>query len=195
MPKQTLSAYSSVAIGSQVWMDSNLQVTCYRNGDPIPQVENPHKWRNSTKGAMCQYEGEKGYSKNFGYLYNGHAVNDPRGLAPEGWRIPEDSDWQKLIDFLGGNDRAGGAMKHEGVKYWKRPNSGATNSNGFSALPAGFRSLYGDFRHLGLYSYFWSSTSFNNNCTSIKVLGYFDSKVIHTGGPAESGYSVRCIKC
>jgi uncharacterized protein (TIGR02145 family) len=195
MPKQTLSAYSSVAIGSQVWMDSNLQVDCYRNGDPIPHVENHHAWKNSATGAMCLYEGENGYGRSFGYLYNGHALNDPRGLAPEGWRIPEDSDWQTLIDFLGGNDRAGGALKHKGVKHWKRPNSGASNSSGFSALPGGFRSLYGDYRHLGLYSYFWSSTLFKNNCTSIKVLGYFDSKVVHTGSPAESGYSVRCIKC
>lgn len=195
MPKQTLSAYSSVAIGSQVWMDSNLQVTSYRNGDPIPQVDDPHEWRNSTTGAMSLYEGENGYSRNFGYLYNGYALNDPRGLAPEGWRIPEDSDWQTLFDFLGGTDKAGGALKHEGVKHWKRPNSGASNSSGFSALPGGFRSLYGDYRHLGLYSYFWSSTLFKNNCTSIKVLGYFDSKVVHTGSPAESGYSVRCIKC
>ncbi len=188
------STYSSVIVGSQEWMDSNLQITCYRNGDPIQQVDDFHAWRKSTTGAMCLYEGESTYGRNFGYLYNGHAVNDPRGLAPEGWRIPEDADWQVLIDTLGGAKTAGGALKQQGAEYWKKPNSGASNSSGFSAVPGGFRSLYGDFRHLGFYSYFWSSSPFKNNCISIRVMGYFDSKVTHTGGAVENGYSVRCIK-
>ena len=194
MQERMPSDYSSVIIGSQEWMDSNLQVTCYRNGDPIQQVDDLHAWRKSTTGAMCLYEGESEYSQNFGCLYNWYAVNDPRGLAPDGWRIPEDLDWQELIDNLGGPERAGGALKHQGTGYWKKPNSGASNSSGFSAMPGGFRSLYGDFRHLGLYSYFWSSSPFRNSCASIRVIGYFDSKVIHTGGAAESGYSVRCIR-
>ncbi len=194
MQEQMPSTYSSVVIGSQEWMDSNLQVTCYKNGDPIQQVDDFHAWRNSTTGAMCLYDGESEYGRRFGRLYNWHAVNDPRGLAPDGWRIPEDVDWQELIDYLGGPERAGGALKHQGVKYWKKPNSRASNSSGFSAMPGGFRSLYGDFRHLRLYSYFWSSSPFKNNCVSIRVMGYFDSKVIHTGGAVENGYSVRCIK-
>ncbi|MCG8342572.1 MAG: fibrobacter succinogenes major paralogous domain-containing protein [Chlorobiales bacterium] len=194
MPGQTLSVHSSVTIGSQEWMDSNLKVTAYRNGDPIQQVDDIYEWSNSTTGAMCLYEEKREYGKVFGCLYNWYAVNDPRGLAPEGWRIPEDEDWQRLADYLGGSDRAGGALKQRGIKHWKKPNSGATNNSGFSALPGGFRSLYGDFRHLGLYSYFWSSSPFKNNCASIRVMGYFDSKVIHTGGALESGYSVRCIR-
>lgn len=194
MQKQVLSAYSSVTIGSQEWMDSNLQVACYRNGDPVQQVDDFHEWKNSTTGAMCLYEGNTEYGKVFGRLYNWYAVNDSRGLAPEGWRIPEDRDWQVLIDYLNGSDRAGGAMKSRGVQYWKKPNSNASNSSGFSAMPGGFRSLYGDFRHLGLYSYYWSSTPTKNNCAFIRVLGYFDARVTHTGGAIESGYSVRCIK-
>ena len=196
MQEQISADCPSVVIGPQEWMGSNLQATHYRNGDLIRQVNDIHEWRNSTTGSMCWYEGESQHGQVFGCLYNWYAVNDPRGLAPEGWRVPEDKDWQDLVDFLGGSDLAGGALKHSSSNHWKRPNAGASNSSGFSAMPGGFRSLYGDFDHLGYYGYYWSSTPYyGKNCAWIRVLGYFDSKVIHTGGAVECGYSVRCIKC
>jgi len=194
MQDQTQNNCPSVVIGSHEWMNSNLQVTCYRNGDPIRQVNDLNEWRRTTEGAICWYEGKEANKPIYGCLYNWHAVNDPRGLAPEGWRIPEDREWACLVEVLGGELSAGGTMKDRETGFWKRPNDGASNSSGFSALPGGFRTLYGDYRHLGLYSYFWSSTSYNNNCAWIRILGYFDSKVIHTGSSFENGYSVRCIK-
>ncbi|MCW8796621.1 MAG: fibrobacter succinogenes major paralogous domain-containing protein [Chlorobium sp.] len=194
MQEQILNDCSSVVIGSDEWMNSNLQVTCYRNGDPIRQVNDVNEWRNTAEGAMCRYEGEGSNEPKYGCLYNWHAVNDPRGLAPEGWRIPEDKDWARLVEVLGGDLTAGGAMKDRGTGLWKKPNNGASNSSGFSALPCGFRTLYGEYRHLGLYSYFWSSTSYSSHCAWIRILGYFDPKVIHTGSSFENGYSVRCIK-
>ncbi len=186
--------FPSVIIGSQEWMTSNLSVTHYRNGDPIARPESIDEWRGLTTGASCSYEKDSGHDRIFGRLYNWYALNDPRGLAPEGWRIPEDSDWQELIDCSGGDDVAGGELKEKGSAIWKGPNAGASNSTGFTALPSGFRSLYGDFRHQGSYGYYWSSTPSKGNCAWIRVFGYFDSRVLHTGGAFGTGYSVRCIR-
>jgi len=194
MQDQSALEFPSIVIGSQEWMTSNLSVTHYRNGDPLAQSLSFEEWRGLSSGATCSYEKDNRHDRVFGRLYNWHAVNDSRGLAPEGWRIAEDSDWQELIDFLGGHDIAGGALKEKGTAIWKGPNTGASNSSGFAAIPAGFRSLYGDFRHQGLYGYYWSATQSRSNCAWIRVFGYFDSRVLRTGGALGSGYSVRCIK-
>lgn len=84
------NGYKSVKIGNQVWMTSNLDVGCYRNGDPIPEVRDPIQWSDLRTGAWCYYENDSG---NGTRLYNWYAVNDPRGLAPLGWHIPSDEEW------------------------------------------------------------------------------------------------------
>src|SRR5262245_42075520 len=96
---QTLSSDASelgagaVKIGKQVWKIKNLNVSHYRNGDPIPQVKNNAKWAALTTGAWCWYNNDSANGAVYGKLYNWYAVNDPRGLAPEGWHIPSDGEW------------------------------------------------------------------------------------------------------
>jgi hypothetical protein len=76
---------------------NNLDVTQYRNGDPIPFIESSETWSELTTGAYCYYYGEP----EKGILYNWYAVNDPRGLAPVGWKIPTIDELEK-IDLTGG---------------------------------------------------------------------------------------------
>jgi hypothetical protein len=102
----------SVTIGTQIWSTKNLDVARYRNGDTIPQVANATQWGNLTTGAWCWYNNDSAtYAATYGRLYNWYAVNDPRGLAPQGWRIPTEGDWVILADYLGGASVAGGKMK------------------------------------------------------------------------------------
>jgi uncharacterized protein (TIGR02145 family) len=79
----------------------------------------------------------------YGKLYNHYAVTDSRGLCPTGWHIPSDGEWTTLENHLGGSGVAGGALKSTAMQPtpggWNSPNSGATNSSGFSALPGGIR--------------------------------------------------------
>ena len=82
------NSYGAKKIGNQIWMTENLKVKKYRNGDIIPQVQDSLQWSQLTTGAWCYYENDP--SK--GILYNWFAVNDPRGLAPEGWHIPTDKE-------------------------------------------------------------------------------------------------------
>ncbi len=84
-------------------MLKNLDVETYRNGDTIPRLQEGQIWDELTTGAwtLVTYNGFDGLG--YGKLYNWYAVNDPRGLAPEGWRIPTNEDWIELSDFLGGD--------------------------------------------------------------------------------------------
>ena len=100
-----------VAIGSQVWMSTNLNVSTYRNGDVIPQVQDKDTWDKLTTGAWCYYENNAANGTKYGKLYNWYAVNDARGLAPAGWHIPTDGEWTVLYTYLGGEDVAGKKMK------------------------------------------------------------------------------------
>jgi uncharacterized protein (TIGR02145 family) len=106
-----------VAIGTQVWMSTNLNVSTYRNGDIIPQVQDEDAWANLTTGAWCYYENNAANGTKYGKLYNWYAVNDARGLAPAGWHIPTDGEWTVLENSLG--DDAGKKMKStSGWESW-----------------------------------------------------------------------------
>jgi uncharacterized protein (TIGR02145 family) len=98
-----------VTIGTQNWTSKNLNVSSYRNGDTIPQVQDAKAWSKLKIGAWCYNEKDKGTT--YGKLYNWYAVNDPRGLAPNGYHIPTDAEWTKLTDYLGGESLAGKKMK------------------------------------------------------------------------------------
>jgi len=69
----------------------NLDVTSFRNLDPIMEAKTDEEWiKAGQQGipAWCYYENDEKHNARFGKLYNWHAVNDKRGLAPEGYRIP-----------------------------------------------------------------------------------------------------------
>ncbi|MBK8080215.1 MAG: fibrobacter succinogenes major paralogous domain-containing protein [Saprospiraceae bacterium] len=123
-------AMPTIQIGTQKWMSKNLDVAFYRNGDPIPQVTSPTAWAVLSTGAWCYYNNDPIQGNKYGKLYNWYAVNDPRGLAPQGWHIPSDAEWTTLEITLGGVSVAGGKMKEAGTLNWVSPNTGADNSSG-----------------------------------------------------------------
>ena len=183
--------YKTVTIGTQEWTAENLNVEHYRNGDVIPQVEDAAKWAKLTSGAWCYYENKTINGPSYGKLYNWYAVNDPRGLAPEGWHVPSDSEWTKLTDYLGGAETAGKKMKS--TSGWYADGNG-TNSSGFTSFPGGYRNYYGDYYNVGEYGYFWSaSESLNNNAWSRSL--YFDySDVDRDVSIKTDGLSIRCVR-
>ena len=186
----------SVTICSQTWMKKNLDVTVYRNGDPIPQVTDPKAWLTLTTGAWCYYNNDPANGPVYGKLYNWYAVTDPRGLAPAGWHVPSDAEWTALTDCLGGAAIAGGKLKEKGLKHWTTPNTGATNSSRFTALPGGnLVSIDGLFFNKGLLANFWTSTPFSFNAAYYRRLLYNSGSVQSFGGAFNGdGFSVRCVK-
>ncbi len=184
----------TVTIGTQVWTSKNLNLDTYRNGDEIPQVQDPKAWANLTTGAWCYYNNDASNGTKYGKLYNWYAVNDPRGLAPKGYHIPTDAEWTKLSDYLGGVYKAGTKMKS--TSGWKITSNlgGGTNSSGFSALPGGYRSDFGPFNDIGSYSFWWSSSMNDGRCRrlcssygNLDRYNFFDCQ-------ANNGYYVRCLR-
>ena len=147
-----------VIIGKQGWMKENLKVTHYSDGSEIPNVTGTSEWASLTSGAWSEYNNSASTGTTYGKLYNGFAVETGK-LCPTGWRVPTDDDWTELMNFLGGQSVAGGQIKQEGTSLWKTPNEGATNSSGFTALPAGFRGPTGLFYQNAEVAIWWSSSS------------------------------------
>ncbi|MBN2017846.1 MAG: hypothetical protein JW794_06960, partial [Candidatus Cloacimonetes bacterium] len=188
------NVYNTIKIGTQWWMTENLKVTHYQNGDLIPEVNDLNVWDTLQSGASCIYNGDPANEEIYGRLYNFYAVEDERGLPPEGWHIPSRGDWEVLCEFLGGGDIAGGKMKttgtlEAGTGLWLEPNYGATNESGFSAQPGG--GLYAGC--IGFGAYFWSTfiDDYGDN------VGY---ELLHNRYRCredifdmEAGLSVRCV--
>jgi uncharacterized protein (TIGR02145 family) len=191
------NVYNTVKIGNQVWMTENLKVTHYRNGDPI---NTGGEGTVILSNAYYEYYNEEALSETYGCLYNWHAVNNDRKLAPKGCHVPSDQEWAELIYFLGGPDVAGGKLKEIAVTHWNEPNSGATNESGFSALPGGYYSIDGAFTGIGDNATFWTSTKKS-------TLYWWDleldawcwrlhsdrSDILRKNYLKQNGFSVRCI--
>ena len=186
--------YMTIAIGKQVWMMSNLNVTHYRNGDPITNVKDNAKWGSLVTGAYCYYANDSANTKTFGRLYNWYAINDTRNICPKGWHIPSDDEWQKLINYLGGDNVAGSRMKEIGPKYWGDKNKDATNKSKFTALPGGCRHHEGPFHDIYKHGHWWSSTSGGAETAWYRSLFDDDNGVIRKCDYKTHGFSVRCIK-
>lgn len=155
---------AELKIGDQIWSVKNLDVDTFRNGDPIPHAATDEQWEEAGENgtpAWCYYDNDPANGETYGKLYNWYAVNDPRGLAPEGWHIPSDDEWEILIDHLGGKDVAGTKMKS--TSGWAS-NGNGTNESGFSGLPGGYRTFAcAEFLDVSEYGAWWSSAEYGSD--------------------------------
>ncbi len=185
-----------VIIGTQRWTRTNLNVTQYRNGDPIPQVTDPVAWSNLTTGAWCHYNNDPANDAIYGKMYNGYAVNDSRGLAPNGFHVPTEAEWITLSNYLGGaSNSAGGKLKEAGTTHWNSPNTGATNESCFTGLPGGYRFGSGAFSDIGNRGMFWTSTAGSLASSNWTYYLYYDVPyVLNANYQRNVGLSVRLIR-
>ena len=183
-----------ITIGGQTWTLKNLDVETYRNGDPIPEVQDASTWANLSNGAWCYYSNNTANGTTYGKLYNWYAVNDPRGLAPNGYHIPTDAEWTTLTSYLGGTVTAGGKMKEAGTSHWLAPNTGATNSSGFTGLPGGYRSDLGSDFNFAIEGNWWTKTQIDANNAKEFYLVNTNASILPYTLLKKSGLSVRCLK-
>ncbi len=185
----------TVTIGAQVWMLKNLEVSTYRNGDPIQYVTDPAAWSTLNTGAWCWYNNDSAtYAATYGKLYNWYAVNDARGLAPAGWHVPIEAEWATLSTGFGGDVVAGGAMKETGSTHWTSPNTGATNSSGFTGLPGGIRSDVGQFGGVGNEGFWWNFHTSGEARPWNRGLLYDNAVSTNALVTNGWGFSVRCLR-
>lgn len=191
------NSYEVVEIGNQTWMAENLKTSKYRNGDPIPLVDNEEEWfLIDSSGAFCYYNDDQNNNLVYGKLYNWHALADVRGICPEGFTVPDNEDWSTLVAYAGGPETAGSGLKHKGFEYWQIPNAGATNATGFTALPGGYRVGNGFFSK-GKFANFWSATEHPENDgigVYFLTVSYDNTYAYMATMFKRAGHSVRCIK-
>jgi uncharacterized protein (TIGR02145 family) len=192
-----VSFVGSVRIGNQEWQTKNLNVGRFRNGDMIPQAITNEEWESAGKTGKpvwCYYDNDTENGRIYGKLYNWHAVNDARGLAPKGWHVATDEDWTTLTAYLGGKSVAGGIMKVTGTAYWQSPNTGSNNESGFSAFPGGYRSFYGSFDNISSHAFFWSASEYGYGTAWHRGLNYDVGAVSRDNYDESIGASVRCLR-
>jgi uncharacterized protein (TIGR02145 family) len=181
----------TITIGTQVWMKYNLDLEVYQDGTNIERANLAFS-RSVVLPSWCYYNYDIANDIAYGKLYNGYAVNDSRNICPVGFRIPTRADFNTLNSFLGTN--AGGKLKEAGLSHWALPNTGATNSSGFTGLPGGYMGDAGSSSNITLQGYFWTSTS-NGSTNYIRYLRSGDALFTEsTAFVLAGGASVRCIK-
>ncbi len=183
------NVYNTIAIGEQVWLKENLKSLHYSDGTEIPGV--------------VAYNNDDSLAEIYGRLYSWvAAMRDSiqpgvQGVCPCEWHIPTDQEWSQLENYLGGAAIAGGKMKDTGTTFWNAPNTAATNSSGFSALPAGeFDAYYSPniFQLLNEYAVFWTSTNVSTLKARERYLAYNTSASSIYDWFKVMKYSIRCVK-
>ena len=175
------------------WMVYNLDIDTFRNGDKIPEVQTDEEWTlagHTGRPAWCYFNNNPCNVK-YGKLYNFHAIEDPRGLAPEGWRIASDEDWVNLTRFIGDKD-AGYKLKSK-TGWFNNGNGG--DVFGFDAKPNGMRYYGGHFLYYGTYAYYWTGSSVVVEHAHLRYMREdYTDRIFATIAKKGAGMSVRCIK-
>ena len=194
---------NSVLLGTQTWMTKNLDVTQFKNGDPIPQAQTDEAWQEagfSGKAAWCYVtitneDGVNQELKRYGKLYNSFAINDPRGIAPEGWRISTTDDWGYLEQYVSGSNFQLSDLIS--VKDWDT--LGGTNKTGLNIEPAGWRDV-GCGGVGGSVTYWCEAiidpTADETTTNTLSVVQYEDGSIGFQYGETSwiMGHYVRCVK-
>jgi uncharacterized protein (TIGR02145 family) len=194
--ENTNSSTYTVKIGSQIWMTTNLNVTHFRNGDPIKEAKTDAEWEDCAKKkipAWCYFNDDETNDKKSGKLYNWYAVNDPRGLAPEGFHVPTEDDWKKLVNQLGGEEIAAPKMRFG--KQWGDSILVVSGKGNFAAMPTGWRKYTEQsVEFLIDGAYWWCATPLSLKFAWTRYLVFHSKEVKSYCYNKGSGLAVRCIK-
>jgi uncharacterized protein (TIGR02145 family) len=205
------NTYHTIKIGTQIWMAENLMVTHYNNGDALSKEINDSKWVGLKTGAHCSYNNttDSNTIAKFGRFYNFYAVTDTRKLAPAGWHIATDAEWNTLITYLeintgiSGSVAAALAAKTDWLESsivnapgYLDPDtySSLNNSSGFSCLPVGIRGDYGVYNYVTRYSAWWTTNENDKTTAGFRSLSNYGATTGKNTYPKSYGLSVRCIK-
>jgi uncharacterized protein (TIGR02145 family) len=191
------NTYKTVFIGTQQWMAENLKVSMFNDGTEIPNVTD-NIWQTLNTGSWVYYNNDVEYNAKYGKLFNWYTVspttNGNKNICPTGWHVPSDEEWKILTDYLGGLNITGGKMKETGITSWNSPNTEATNTSLFSALPGGYRLSSGDYYGIGSFGGFWSSTAGSTYEAWSRNLYFNEGQAVRNATNKKNGFSIRCLR-
>jgi uncharacterized protein (TIGR02145 family) len=206
--------YQCVRLGSQIWTVENWRCKKYNDGNDIPHVSDNEQWKVLSTPAYCFYDNSTnpGYQKKWGALYNWYVVDtiNPKKIAPKGWRVPTSSDWYTLEKYLteNGYNWDGTTMGNKIAKSiasrtdWSlHSDEGAigndllkNNASGFSALPGGGRTNFGNFDGQGDLGSWWSTNEFSQSSAWDRYIYNFSNEFSNFNGPKTIGRSIRLVR-
>jgi uncharacterized protein (TIGR02145 family) len=197
--------YKIVKIGNQWWMAENLRVKTYNDSTPIVNASSDEAWKIASAGAYCLYKNDDNAP---GLLYNWYAVSNSKGIAPKGWHVATESDWQQLENYLGmstvesntigwrGNDIAN-KLKAYGKSKWLADEAHwPTNQSGFNAEAGSCRRNNANWGDPGLSQtgFWWTATADVGNKAFYRYMDYQNNHVFRHSELNYCGMSIRCVK-
>jgi len=209
-------ADSTVKIGNQIWMKKDFERIVYNNGDSIPEVTNDSVWNNLKTGAWCYIDNDSNNLKRRGRLYNWYAINDPRGLVPKDFRVPNVEDWKELMFAMGDSTNRESnflysnrvinklvniynflIFKHTVGFKLKKPigwsvGANGSNESGFSAVQAGDRTRNGHFTYDN--AHWWCERSSTAENAKIFFIGMNSNLSYVIDAPKSYGFTIRLLK-
>ena len=211
-----VNVYQTVKIGNQVWTTENLRTTKFTDGSAIPLVTDKAAWGGLSAPGYCFYKNtiNADHIKKYGALYNWYTINpaNSKKIAPNGWHVPSDAEWDILQNYLiaNGYNWDGTITDNKIAKSlaakadWRTDANQGTigndlsknNKTGFSALPGGYRDLFGDSNLIGISGGWWSTTSLDAKRACGRQLS-FDCEYFYRESSRYykyCGYSVRLVR-
>jgi uncharacterized protein (TIGR02145 family) len=197
--------YPTIQIGTQCWMAKNMnigtRIDAYLNqSQQSPEIIEKHCYDDLESncdiyGGLYQWNEAMQYSTTEG----------AQGICPGGWHFATDAEWCTLESYVDsypvncersnnmGTTDAGGNLKENGTVHWFFPNTGATNSSGFTALPAGW--IYNGYSNvIQSMAEFWSSTYGYSGVGVVRELYNDQSKIGRSPWWDAGSLSIRCLK-
>ncbi len=208
------NVYQAVDYGGSIWTVENLRATKYKDSTSIPHVKDKNSWSSQSEPALCFY-GNTSHTdtiKKYGALYNWYVSNpdNPKRIAPDGWHVATDAEWDALSNYLSVNgynwdgsttgNRYGKAMSTKA--YWKSFDKIGTigndlrsnNRSGFSSVPGGFRDENGDFQVKGEKSGFWTAKTGSSSSNWSRYLSNKEAILGRGYDSKKSGFALRLVK-
>jgi uncharacterized protein (TIGR02145 family)/uncharacterized repeat protein (TIGR02543 family) len=203
--------YTTVTIGTQTWMVENLKTTKYRDSTPIPLVTDNTAWYATNAPRYCWYANDEAtYKSTYGALYNWYVVNNSK-LAPAGWHVPTNAEWDVLQNYLIANgynwdgtttgNKIAKAMAVQSkwqitieVEGVPGNNLSTNNRSGFSALPGGIRKDVGTFKDIYVGGDWWSASESDVDWADRRYLDYQSIELYSDHIFKKFGFSVRLIR-
>jgi uncharacterized protein (TIGR02145 family) len=192
--------YYTVCLGSQEWMNRNLETCFYSNGDRIattgtPTVNIEQEQQPAYQWAFLGHEEHPELLDDYGRLYTWYSATDSRKICPDGWHLPTRDEWNELIIHLGGDNLTSEYLRQNFHLSWNNPlNPGLEGS--YWAQLAGFRLAAGQFQYGSYYgTYWWAATEVSPGVANVTYCGpsSIDAVAIAEKNKKD-GYSVRCIR-
>lgn len=197
--------YKTTEIGEQCWLAENLRASSYRDGTAVPKLTNSGEWAEDEQGAYTCYYNQERYCDDYGALYNWYAVNNEKGLCPEGWSVPTQEQWVQLeravCQDLGYQD-CQERFPDESASGWRGTDEGwhlravdlgGKDSYGFKALFGGARNAAGPCSSLAERGFWWTLTS-SGDFALARVMDKDNNGIRRIQSSKSSGFSVRCVK-